>query len=128
MRPGCHDSIPAWFGQSSAPDRSALQRVWLKIILKLTPLPEEKNTRACRIRKDPHHPNKGLVQPLQSGRCYPGHTAKTERMRQSLFFFPEAIRTVTTDLTRAPTRLQTLPFSHSRTHACTHVRAHTHTQ
>jgi len=57
-------------------------------------------TRACRFIKDPHHPNNKLFQLLRSGKRLRSHAARTERLRQS--FFPQANRTVNSDLTRAP--------------------------
>ncbi|KAJ8361361.1 hypothetical protein SKAU_G00178860 [Synaphobranchus kaupii] len=110
------------YGLSSAQDRKALQRVVRSaertIGITLPTLQDlyirRCRTRACRIMKDPHHPNNGLFQLLRSGKRLRSHAAKTERLRRS--FFPQAIRTVNSDLTRAPHQdTHTAPLMHTHT-------------
>ena len=108
-------NITAWFGNSSAQDRRALQRVVRSAERTTgTTLPSLQDlytrrcrTRARRIMKDPHHPNNGLFQLLRSGKRLRSHAAKTERLRRS--FFPQAIRTVNSDLSMPllPTHVHT---------------------
>jgi len=84
-------------------------------------------TRACRIMKDPHHPNNNLFQLLGSGKCLCSHAARTKRLKPS--FFPQAIRTVNSDLTSPPHPHCPSPCTHSHTHmhtslvhsTCTHI-------
>ncbi|XP_078255680.1 ethylmalonyl-CoA decarboxylase isoform X2 [Rhinoraja longicauda] len=88
------------FGNSSAQDRKALQRVVRSaertMGTTLAPLQDlyirTCRSRASKIMRDPYHPSNGLFQLLRSGKRLRCHAVKTERKRRS--FFPQAIRTV----------------------------------
>jgi len=73
-------SINAWFGNSSSKDRRALQRVvrWAEhtigtTLSTLQDLYSRCGTRACRIMKDPHHPNNKPFQLLRTGKHLRSH-------------------------------------------------------
>ncbi|XP_055495177.1 uncharacterized protein LOC129699431 isoform X2 [Leucoraja erinacea] len=99
-------NITIWFGNCSAQDKKALQRLVRSaertMGTTLAPLQElyirRCNSRANKIMGDSFHPSNGLFQLLRSGKHLRCHAVKTERMRRS--FFPEAIRTVNSFLTR----------------------------
>ena len=89
--------ITVWYGNCSASDRKALQRV-VKTAQRIigTPLPaiESIHSRRClrkarSIIKDTSHPNHGLFTLLPSGRRYRNLRARTRRFRNS--FFPSAV-------------------------------------
>ena len=110
-------NITVWYGNSTAQDRRALQRV-VRLAEKTmgaptTPLhalySRRCRTRAYRIMKDPHHPKNGLFQLLRSGKRLRCQAARTERLRLS--FFPQAIRTINEDPTGAPLRSLTHPLT-----------------
>uniref|UniRef100_A0AAX7SSM7 Reverse transcriptase domain-containing protein n=1 Tax=Astatotilapia calliptera TaxID=8154 RepID=A0AAX7SSM7_ASTCA len=90
--------ITVWYGNCSASDRKALQRV-VKTAQRIAgaPLPAIKDIyrkrclkRAGKIIKDPSHPSHGLFTLLPSGRRYRSLRTKTTRYRNS--FFPTAVR------------------------------------
>ncbi len=92
---GC---ITAWFGNSTAGNRKALQRVvrTARHIVggELPSLPDI-YTRRCtrkaqRIIKDSSHPSHSLLSLLPSGRRFRSIRSRTSRLRDS--FFPQAIR------------------------------------
>ncbi len=92
---GC---ITAWFGNSTAGNRRALQRVvrTARHIVggELTSL-QDIYTRRCtrkarRIIKDSSHPSHRLLSLLPSGRRFRSIRSRTSRLRDS--FFPQAIR------------------------------------
>ena len=92
---GC---ITAWYGNCTAQNRKALQRV-VRTAEKICgcALPhiqaiyDDRCVRkAHRIIKDPSHPNQHLFELLPSGKRYRSLKAKTQRMTNS--FFPQAIR------------------------------------
>ncbi len=92
---GC---ITAWFGNSTAGNRKALQRVvrTARHIVggELTSL-QDIYTRRCtrkarRIIKDSSHPSHRLLSLLPSGRRFRSIRSRTSRLRDS--FFPQAIR------------------------------------
>ena len=126
--PGEHiltGSITAWFGNSSAQDRRAVQRVLRSdehTIGTTLPCLQDLYTRRCRTRawimKDSHHPNNRLFQLLRSSKRLCTHTATTERLRWS--FFPKASRAGKSDLTRTPIKFHTWPL------LCTHRHTETH--
>uniref|UniRef100_A0A669BIH3 Reverse transcriptase domain-containing protein n=1 Tax=Oreochromis niloticus TaxID=8128 RepID=A0A669BIH3_ORENI len=90
--------ITVWYGNCSASDRKALQRV-VKTAQRIAgaPLPAIKDIyrkqclkRAGKIIKDPSHPSHGLFTLLPSGRRYRSLRTKTTRYQNS--FFPTAVR------------------------------------
>ena len=90
--------ITVWYGNCSASDRKALQRV-VKTAQRIAgaPLPAIKDIyrkrclkRAGKIIRDPSHPSHGLFTLLPSGRRYRSLRTKTTRYRNS--FFPTAVR------------------------------------
>ena len=91
-------NIISWFGNSTAKDRSRLQRVARaaeRTIGGELPTLQGIYTRRCRARagrisKDPSHPNNCLFALLRSGKRYRSLMAKTERLKRS--FYPQAIR------------------------------------
>ncbi|XP_055521600.1 uncharacterized protein LOC129715774 [Leucoraja erinacea] len=99
-------NITIWFGNCSAKDKKALQRVVRSaertMGTSLAPLQElyirRCNSRANNIMRDPFHPCNGLFQLLRSGKRLRCHAVRTDRLRRS--FFPEGIRTVNAYLTR----------------------------
>ncbi len=78
---GC---ITAWFGNSTAGNRSALQRVVR------TARHRRCTRKARRIIKDSSHPSHRLLSLLPSGRHLRSIRSRTSRLRDSLF--PQAIR------------------------------------
>ncbi|XP_051517576.1 uncharacterized protein LOC127419842 [Myxocyprinus asiaticus] len=92
---GC---ISAWYGNSTAHNRKALQRVVRTakhIIGGELPSLQEIYTRRCvkkarRIIRDSSHPSHGLFSLLPSGRRYRSIRTRTSRIHDS--FFPQAIR------------------------------------
>ncbi len=87
---GC---ITTWFGNSTAGNRKALQRV----VRTARELPSHQDiyTRRCtrkarRIIKDSSHPSHRLLSLLPSGRRLRSIRSRTSRLRDS--FFPQAIR------------------------------------
>lgn len=89
-----------WFGNCSAADRKALQRV-VKSVQRITgssfPTIEDIYSsrcwdRAASILKDSFHPAYGLFTPLPSGRRLRSIWARTTRLRKS--FFPEVVRMI----------------------------------
>ncbi len=92
---GC---ITAWFGNSTAGNRRALQRVVRTarhIVGGELPSLQDIYTRRCtrkarRIIKDSSHPSHRLLSLLPSGRCLRSIRSRTSRLRDS--FFPQAIR------------------------------------
>ncbi len=93
--PGC---ITAWFGNSTAGNRRALQRVVRTarhIVGGELPSLQDIYTRRCtrkarRIIKDSSHPSHRLLSLLPSGRRFRSIRSRTSRLRDS--FFPQAIR------------------------------------
>ncbi len=93
--PGC---ITAWFGNSTASNRRALQRVVQTarhIVGGELPSLQDIYTRWCtrkarRIIKDSSHPSHSLLSLLPSGRRFRSIQSRTSRLRDS--FFPQAIR------------------------------------
>ncbi len=92
---GC---ITAWFGNSTAGNRRALQRV-VRIARHIVggelPSLQDIYTRRCtrkarRIIKDSSHPSHRLLSLLPSGRRFCSIRSRTSRLRDS--FFPQAIR------------------------------------
>jgi len=94
---GC---ITAWFGNSTAGNRKALQRVmWTArhIVGGELPSLQDIYTRRCirkarRIIKDSSHPFHSLLSLLPSGRRLRSIRSRTSRLRDS--FFPQAIRLI----------------------------------
>ncbi len=92
---GC---ITAWFGNSTAGNRKALQRVVRSarhIVGGELPSLQDIYTRQCvrkarRIIKDSSHPSHRLLSLLPSGRCLRSIQSRTSQLRDS--FFPQAIR------------------------------------
>ncbi len=92
---GC---ITAWFGNSTAGNRRALQRVVRTarhIVRGELPSLQDIYTRRCtrkarRIIKDSSHPSHRLLSLLPSGRRFRSIRSRTSRLRDS--FFPQAIR------------------------------------
>ncbi len=92
---GC---ITAWFGNSTAGNRKALQRVvWTArhIVGGELPSLQDIYTRRCirkarRITNDSSHPSHRLFSLLPSGRRLRSIRSRTSRLRDS--FFPQAIR------------------------------------
>ncbi len=92
---GC---IPAWFGNSTAGNRKALQRIVRTarhIVGGELPSLQDIYTRRCtrkarRIIKDSSHPSHILLSLLPSGRRLRSIRSHTSRLRDS--FFPQAIR------------------------------------
>ncbi len=92
---GC---ITAWFGNSTAGNRRALQRVVRTahhIVGGELPSLQDIYTRRCtrkarRIIKDSSHPSHSLLSLLPSGRHFRSIRSRTSRLRDS--FFPQAIR------------------------------------
>ncbi len=94
---GC---ITAWFGNSTAGNRKALQRVVRTarhIVGGELPSLQDTYTRRCtgkaqRIMKDSSHPSHSVLSRLPSGRRLRSIRSRTSRLRDS--FFPQAIRTM----------------------------------
>ncbi len=92
---GC---ITAWYGNSTAGNRRALQRVVRTarhIVGGELPSLQDIYTRRCtrkarRIIKDSSHPSHRLLSLLPSGRRFRSIRSRTSRLRDS--FFPQAIR------------------------------------
>ncbi len=92
---GC---ITAWFGNSTAGNRRALQRVVRTarhIVGGELPSLQDIYTRRCtrkarRIIKDSSHPSHRLLSLLPSGRRFRSIRSRTSQLRDS--FFPQAIR------------------------------------
>ncbi len=92
---GC---ITAWFGNRTAGNRKALQRVMRTarhIVGGELPSLQDIYTGRCvrkaqRIIKDSSHPLHSLLSLLPSGRCLRSIRSRTSRLRDS--FFPQAIR------------------------------------
>ncbi len=92
---GC---ITAWYGNSTASNRRALQRVVRTarhIVGGELPSLQDIYTRRCtrkarRIIKDSSHPSHRLLSLLPSGRRFRSIRSRTSRLRDS--FFPQAIR------------------------------------
>ncbi len=92
---GC---ITAWFGNSTAGNRRALQRVVRTarhIVGGELPSLQDIYTRRCtrkarRIIKDSSHPSHRLLSLLPTGRRFRSIRSRTSRLRDS--FFPQAIR------------------------------------
>ncbi len=92
---GC---ITAWYGNSTAGNRRALQRVARTarhIVGGELPSLQDIYTRRCtrkarRIIKDSSHPSHSLLSLLPSGRRFRSIRSRTSRLRDS--FFPQAIR------------------------------------
>ncbi len=95
IQTGC---ITAWFGNSTAGNRKALQRVVRTarhIVGGELPSLQDIYTRWClrkarRIIKDSSHPSHSLLSLLPSGRRLRSIRSRTSRLRDS--FFPQAIR------------------------------------
>ncbi len=108
---GC---ISAWFGNSTAGNRKALQRVVRTarhIVGGELPSLQDIYTRRCirkarRIIKDSSHPSHRLLSLLPSGRRLRSIRSRTSRLRDS--FFPQAIRLMKSELIH--------PTSHSHSH------------
>ncbi len=87
-----------WFGNSTAGNRRALQRVMRTarhIVGGELPSLQDIYTRRCirkarRIIKDSSHPSHSLLSLLPSGRRFRSIRSRTSRLRDS--FFPQAIR------------------------------------
>ncbi len=92
---GC---ITAWFGNNTAGNRKALQRVVRTarhIVGGELPSLQDIYTRRCtrkaqRIIKDSSHPSHSLLSLLPSGRRLRSIRSRTSQLRES--FFPQAIR------------------------------------
>ncbi len=92
------DCITAWFGNSTAGNRKALQRVVRTarhIVGGELPSLQDIYTRRCvrkarRITEDSSHPSHSLLSLLPSGRCLHGIRSRTSWLRDS--FFPQTIR------------------------------------
>jgi hypothetical protein len=93
-----HGCITAWYGNCSASDRKALQRV-VRMAQYITgaklPAIQDLYTRRCRrkalkIVKDPSHPSHRLFSLLQHGKRYRSAKSRTKRLLNS--FYPQAIR------------------------------------
>ena len=91
-------NITSWFGNTTAHDRSRLQRVARSAERTIgggLPTLQDIYTKRCkakamRIVKDSSHPNNCLFALLRSGKRYRSLMASTERLRRS--FYPQAIR------------------------------------
>ncbi len=113
---GC---IAAWFGNSTAGNRRALQRVvWTArhIVGGELPSLQDIYTRRCtrkarRIIKDSSHPSHRLLSLLPSGRRFRSIRSRTSRLRDS--FFPQAIRLMNSQ--KWPT------LQHTPTHTTCHA-------
>ncbi len=113
---GC---ITAWFGNSTAGNRRALQRVVRTarhIVGGELPSLQDIYTRRCtrkarRIIKDSSHPSHSLLYLLPSGRRFRSIRSRTSRLRDS--FFPQAIRLMNSQ------KLPTL--QHTPTHTTCHA-------
>ncbi len=115
---GC---ITAWFGNSTAGNRRALQRVvrtapLLDIVGGELPSLQDIYTRrgtrkARRIIKDSSHPSHSLLSLLPSGRRLRSIRSRTSRLRDS--FFPQAIRLMNSQ--KWPT------LQHTPTHTTCHA-------
>jgi hypothetical protein len=91
---GC---ITAWYGNCSASDRKALQRV-MRTAQYITgdklPAIQDLYTRRCqrkalKIVKDPSHPSHRLFSLLSHGKWYRSAKSRTKRLLNS--FYPQAI-------------------------------------
>ncbi len=113
---GC---ITAWFGNSTAGNRRALQRVVRTarhIVGGELPSLQDIYTRRCtrkarRIIKDSSHPSHSLLSLLPSGRRFRSIRSRTSRLRDS--FFPQAIRLMNSQ--KWPT------LQHTPTHTTCHA-------
>ncbi len=113
---GC---ITAWFGNSTAGNRRALQRVVRTarhIVGGELPSLQDIYTRRCtrkarRIIKDSRHPSHRLLSLLPSGRRFRSIRSRTSRLRDS--FFPQAIRLMNSQ--KWPT------LQHTPTHTTCHA-------
>ncbi len=113
---GC---ITAWFGNSTAGNRRALQRVVRTarhIVGGELPSLQDIYTRRCtrkarRIIKDSSHPSHRLLSLLPSGRRFRSIRSRTSRLRDS--FFPQAIRLMNSQ--KWPT------LQHTPTHTTCHA-------
>ncbi len=113
---GC---ITAWFGNSTAGNRRALQRVVRTarhIVGGELPSLQDIYTRWCtrkalRIIKDSSHPSHRLLSLLPSGRRFRSIRSRTSRLRDS--FFPQAIRLMNSQ--KWPT------LQHTPTHTTCHA-------
>ena len=91
------NGITVWYGNTSAHDRKAIQRVVRtaeKIIGCSLPSIEEIHETRCRkkamsIIKDLNHPGHHLFTPLQSGRRYRSIRTSSNRFKNS--FYPQAV-------------------------------------
>ncbi|CDQ84257.1 unnamed protein product [Oncorhynchus mykiss] len=92
---GC---ITAWYGNCSASDRKALQRV-VRTAQHITgaklPAIQDLYTRRCqrkalKIVKDPRHPSHRLFSLLPHGKRYRSAKSRTKRLLNN--FYPQAIR------------------------------------
>ena len=90
--------ITAWYGNCSASDRKALQRV-VRTAQYITgaklPAIQDLYTRRCqrkalKIVKDPSHPSHRLFSLLPHGKRYRSAKSRTKRLLNS--FYPQAIR------------------------------------
>ncbi len=110
---GC---ITAWFGNSTAGNRRALQRVVRTarhIVGGELPSLQDIYTRRCtrkawRIIKDSSHPSHRLLSLLPSGRRFRSIRSRTSRLRDS--FFPQAIE-----------QLEITHLHHTPTHTTCHA-------
>ena len=91
---GC---ITAWYGNCSASDRKALQRVRTALYITGAKLPaiQDLYTRRCQrkalnIVKDPSHPSHRLFSLLPHGKRYWSAKSRTKMFLNS--FYPQAIR------------------------------------
>ncbi len=113
---GC---ITAWFGNSTAGNRRALQRVVQTarhIVGGELPSLQDIYTRRCtrkarRIIKDSSHPSHSLLSLLPLGRRFRSIRSRTSRLRDS--FFPQAIRLMNSQ--KWPT------LQHTPTHTTCHA-------
>ena len=93
--PGC---ITAWYGNCSASDRQALQKVVRTsqyITRAKLPAIQDLYTRWCQRKalkmvKDPSHPSHRLFSLLPHGKWYQSAKSRTKRLLNS--FYPQAIR------------------------------------
>ncbi len=116
---GC---ITAWFGNSTAGNRRALERVVrtaCHIVGGELPSLQDIYTRRCtrkarRIIKDSSHPSHSLLSLLPSGRRFRSIRSRISRLRDS--FFPQAIRLMYTVRNDPP--YNTLPLTKHAMH-CT---------
>ncbi len=134
---GC---ITAWFGNSTAGNRRALQRV-VRTVRHIVggelPSLQDIYTRRCtrkarRIIKDSSHPSHRLLSLLPSGRRFRSIRSRTSRLRDS--FFPQAIRLmnshkqltyITLPLTQHAMHCTLTPFNWTtRTHCTNHNLRH----